>query len=180
MNYPVPGYLAPFMLTGMIIVIRALLLGLGRALRRAAWPETDRAKALWSVSSLLVGWFVVAVVSSIAGFYRPPSGNPPTIQYGLLAPIVVGLLLFRIWPLLRRTLATVPSALARWSASLSRSGSDLPGTLRKPTSLGTVRLARRFRRYARRNPRSLRCCELCTFAGRLCAASPPVEPARHY
>ena len=84
MDYSVPAYLTPFMLTGMIIVITALLLGLRRALRRATWPETDRAKALWTVSSLLVGWFVVAVVTSIAGFYRPPSGKPPTIQYGLL------------------------------------------------------------------------------------------------
>jgi hypothetical protein len=109
MNYAVPAYLTPFMLTGMITIIAALLLGLSRALQRATWPETDRAKTLWSVSSLLVAWFFVAIVTSIAGFYRPPSGKPPTIQYGLVAPIVVGVVLFRSWPMLRRTFAVVPN-----------------------------------------------------------------------
>jgi hypothetical protein len=109
MDYSVPAYLTPFILTGMIVVIAALLLGLRRALRRSTWPEKDPANAFWSVSSLLVGWFVVAVVTSIAGYYRPPSGRPPTLQYGLLVPIVVGVLLFRSWPLLRRAFAIVPS-----------------------------------------------------------------------
>lgn len=109
MNYSVPAYLTPFVVTSMIILVTALLFGLRRALRRPAWPETDRAKAFWSVSSLLVGWFVVAVVTSVAGFYGPPSGAPPTIQYALLIPIVGGLLLFRSWPLLRRTVAIVPN-----------------------------------------------------------------------
>jgi hypothetical protein len=109
MNYSIPAYLTPYMLVGMITVIAVLLLGLGRALQRAAWPQADRAKALWSMSLLLVGWFVLAVVTSVAGAYRPPAGKPPTIQYGLLAPIIVGVVLFQTWPLLRRALATVPN-----------------------------------------------------------------------
>jgi hypothetical protein len=109
MNYSVPGYLTPYMLTGMITIITAVLLGLRRGLRRAAWPEKDRAKAFWSIASLLVGWFVFAVATSMAGWYRPLSGAP-TIQYGLLIPIVVGVVLFRTWPLLRRTLALIPDS----------------------------------------------------------------------
>ena len=108
MNYEVPAYLTPFILTGMILVIATLVLGLRRALRRAAWPETDQAKAFWSLSALLIGWFVVAALTSIAGYYRPASG-PPTIQYGLLTPIVVGVLAFLTWPLFRRIIASVPS-----------------------------------------------------------------------
>jgi hypothetical protein len=111
MYYSVPAYLTPFILISMIAVITALLLGFRQALRRASWPETDRAKALFGVSSLVVGWFLVALVSSVAGFYRPPSSQPPTIQYGLLAPIVLGVVSFRSWPLLRRALAAVPN---RW------------------------------------------------------------------
>jgi len=107
MNYSVPAYLTPFILTGMTIVITALVLGLRAALRRAAWPETDRTKLLWGVSSVLVGWFALGVVTSIAGFYRPASGKAPTIQYGLLIPIAIGLLLFRGWPLLRRAFADI-------------------------------------------------------------------------
>ncbi len=108
MNYPVPSYLTPFILTGMILVIATLVLGLNRALHQAAWPERDQAKALWSVAALLIGWFVVAAATSVAGFYRPASG-PPTIQYALLTPIVVGVLAFLTWPLLRRIVASVPS-----------------------------------------------------------------------
>lgn len=109
MNYTVPGYLVPFMLTGMISIVAAILFGLRRALRRAAWPEKDQSKAFWIVSLFLVGWFVFAVVTSMAGWYRPTSG-PPTIQYGLLIPIVLGVVLFRTWPLLRRTLALIPDS----------------------------------------------------------------------
>ncbi len=110
MDYPVPAYLTPFVLTGMIVVIATLLLGLRQALRQATWPETERAKAIWTFSSLLVGWFVVAVVTSINRAYQPSAGGPPTIQYGLLIPIAVGLLLFRSWPLLRRALETIPNS----------------------------------------------------------------------
>lgn len=110
MHPSVPAYLAPFLLTGMVIVITTLLLGLRRLLRDSHWPAMDRAKALWSVLSLVAGWFAVAVVTSIAGFYQPSSGRAPTIQYGLLIPIAIGVLLFRSWPLLRRTLSLVPNS----------------------------------------------------------------------
>ena len=144
MNYEVPAYLTPFILTGMILVIATLVLGLRRALRSAAWPEADRAKALWSVSALLIGWFIVATATSIAGFYRPSSG-PPTIQYGLLTPIVVGVLAFLTWPLLRRIVAIVPST---WLVGvqfyrvlgvifvLLYAGRHLPGIFALPAGLG--------------------------------------------
>ena len=145
MDYSVPAYLTPFILTGMFVVIAALLLGLRRALHSATWPERDQANAFWSVSSLLVGWFVVALLTSIAGYYRPPSGRPPTIQYGLLAPIVVGVLLFRSWPLLRRAFAIVPS---NWLVGVQLyrvlgvifvvlyAGGHLPGLFALPAGLG--------------------------------------------
>jgi hypothetical protein len=147
MDYSVPAYLTPFLLTGMIIVIATLLLGLRRALRHATWRETDRTKAIWSFSSLLVGWFAVAVVTSIDGFYRPPASRPPTIQYGLLVPIAAGLLLFRSWPLLRRALATVPNS---WLVGvqfyralgviflLLYAGGHLPALFALPAGLGDV------------------------------------------
>jgi hypothetical protein len=145
MDYSVPAYLTPFILTGMIVVIAALVLGLRRALRSGPWPERDQASAFWSVASLLVGWFVVALLTSIAGYYRPPSGRPPTIQYGLLAPIVVGVLLFRSWPLLRRAFAIIPS---NWLVGVQLyrvlgviflvlyAGGHLPGLFALPAGLG--------------------------------------------
>jgi len=146
MNYPVPAYLTPYMLTGMISIITAILFGLGSALRRAAWPERDRAKAFWSVTALLVGWFVTALVTSMAGLYRPPSG-PPTIQYALFLPIVVGVVLFRMSPLLRRTLAIIPSS---WLVGVQLyralgviflvlyAGGHLPGLFALPAGVGDV------------------------------------------
>lgn len=142
MNHQVPAYLTPFILTGMTLVIATLVLGLRRALRRIAPP--DQAKALWSVSTLLIGWFIVAVATSIAGFYRPSSG-PPTIQYGLLTPIVVGVLAFLTWPLLRRIIAGIPST---WLVGVQfyrvlgvifvvlYAGRHLPGIFALPAGLG--------------------------------------------
>lgn len=144
MSYQVPAYLTPFILTGMILVIATLVLGLRRALRTLAWTKTDRAKALWSVSALLIGWFAVAAATSIAGFYRPSSG-PPTIQYGLLTPIVVGVLAFLTWPLLRRIVGSVPNT---WLVGVQfyrvlgaifvvlYAGRHLPGIFALPAGLG--------------------------------------------
>lgn len=143
MEYSVPAYLTPFILIGMTIVIASVLLTLRQALRSATWPEKDQ--AFWSLSSLVVGWFVVALATSIAGYYRPPAGRPPTIQYGLLIPIVVGVLLFRSWPLLRRALASVPSS---WLVGVQLyrvlgiifvvlyAGGHLPGLFAFPAGLG--------------------------------------------
>ncbi len=144
MNYQVPAYLTPFILTGMILVIAALVFGLRRALRRAAWPEADQAKALWSMSALLLGWFFVAAATSIAGFYRPSSG-PPTIQYGILTPIVIGVLAFLTLPLVRRIVASVPST---WLVGVQfyralgvifvvlYAGRHLPGIFALPAGVG--------------------------------------------
>jgi len=144
MNYQAPAYLTPFIMTGMILIIGTLVLGLRRALRRIAWPEADQVKALWSMSALLVGWFVVAAATSIAGYYRPSSGRP-TIQYGLTTPIVIGVLAFLSWPLLRRIVASVPST---WLVGVQfyrvlgmifvvlYAGGHLPGIFALPAGLG--------------------------------------------
>lgn len=109
MNYSVPSYLTLYILTGCIAAIATLLFGLSRALRRAAWPGKERSKAFWSISVLLVAWFIFAVESSLAGWWGGASHRVPTIQFGLLIPMIFGVLLFLTWPLLRRTLAVVPS-----------------------------------------------------------------------
>lgn len=146
MNYPVPAYLAPIILTGMASIIAAVLFGLSRALRRADWAQKDRIRIFSSIASLLVGWFAVAYVTSAAGFYRPASG-PPTIQYGLLTPIVVGVVLFLSWPLLRRTVALIPNT---WLVGvqfyralgviflLLYAGGHLPGLFALPAGIGDV------------------------------------------
>jgi hypothetical protein len=147
MTNPVPAYLTPFLSIGMFAVLATLLYGLYGALRRTTWPQTDRAKAFSSISLLLVGWFLVATLTSMAGSYSPRSGSAPTIQYGLLTPILAGVLLFRAWPLLRRTLEAVPNS---WlvGAQLYRAlgiiflilyaGGRLPGLFALPAGIGDV------------------------------------------
>jgi hypothetical protein len=109
MNTSVPSYLTYFVMTGSITAIATLLLGLHRALRRAAWPQKERAKAFWSLSAIIVGWFIVALATSLEGWYGGVARKVPTIQYGLLIPVLVGVLLFWKWPRLRHALAVVPN-----------------------------------------------------------------------
>lgn len=147
MNYAVPSYLAPVILTGMVAIIVSLLLGLRRALQRASWPEKDRTNVFWGLTALLVGWFAVALITSVNGFYRPPAGTPPTIQYGLLTPIVLSVLLFLASPLLRRTVALIPNT---WLVGVQTyralgvifltlyAGKHLPGLFALPAGVGDV------------------------------------------
>lgn len=150
MDHAVPLYLTPFILAGMVTIIATLLFGLRRALRRTspeAESEQGRGQAFWSLSALVVGWFITAVAMSLAGAYRPISGRIPTVPFGLLTPIVVGVLLSFTWPLLRRTLALVPNT---WLVGVQfyralgviflvlYAGGHLPGLFALPAGLGDV------------------------------------------
>lgn len=147
MTDPVPAYLTPLISIGMFTVLATVLYGLYGALRRTTWPQTDRAKAFWSISLLLVGWFLAATLTSTAGFYSPRSASIPTIQFGLLTPILVGVLLFRAWPLLRRTVEAVPNSWlvgAQFYRALGiiflilYAGGSLPGLFALPAGIGDV------------------------------------------
>ena len=147
MTYSVPGYLTPFLMAGMIAIVAVVLYGVRQALHRTAWAERDQSKAFWSVSLLLVGWFLLAVVSSVARWYQPASGSAPTIQYGLFIPIIAGVVLFRTVPLLRRTLSVIPNS---WLVGvqlyralgviflLLYAGRHLPGLFALPAGIGDV------------------------------------------
>ena len=103
------GLVSAFLLTesvgGSLAVIAAVVFLTHRALKRGGWTDGERRKAVWVVASLLAGWFVVALVPSRAGFYH--NGQLPTIQYGLLGPAAVVLVLFWSWPFLRRVVDAV-------------------------------------------------------------------------
>lgn len=103
-----PEYLVLYVLGGTLATIAAVLFGVQRALKLARWPRRDSRQAVWSCVVLLVTWFFAALAPSLLGFYRGASFHAPTIQYGLLLPVLVGIALFWRWRTLQRVLDAVP------------------------------------------------------------------------
>jgi hypothetical protein len=147
MNNLVPSYLPFYVLTGTVAVVAAVLFGLHSALRRAGLPVRDRRHAFWSGSALLMAWFFAALVPSLSGFYLGAPSRVPTLQYGLLIPIVVGVAMFRRWPGFKSIIDSVPQ---RWIVSVQvyrvlgliflvlYAGGQLPGAFAWPAGVGDV------------------------------------------
>ena len=108
MNPPVPGFLFPFMLYGTLATLAALFFGLSRSLKIANWSTQDRGKAIWAAAALIAVFYLAALLPSRSSFYAGSATSIPTIQYGILSPIVIGILLFLWWRPFRRVVGTVP------------------------------------------------------------------------
>jgi len=104
----IPGYLTPVILAGSVVNPAVVLFGLHRALRRSSLSEDERTRTFWTSALLLITWLVVALVTAVLGWYHPAS-KTPTVQYALLVPIVLGVMLFRRWGRLQRLLEIVPA-----------------------------------------------------------------------
>jgi hypothetical protein len=107
MNPPVPSFLYPYILFGSLATIAALLFGLNRSLAAANWSTNDRTRTVWSATALLAAFYLAALLPSRSGLYQGAS-RIPTIQYGVLIPIVAGILLFFLWRPLKRVIEIVP------------------------------------------------------------------------
>jgi len=144
---PVPVYLSPYILIGTVAIVVTVLVGLHRALKRARWPDQDRRHAVLSIAVLLVGWFSSTLLLSWFEFYRGASSRVPTIQYGVLIPIIVGVVLAWKWKLLGRVIEAVPQ---EWIVGvqiyramgliflLLYAVSRLPGAFALPAGIGDV------------------------------------------
>ena len=108
MNTPAPSFLYPFILFGTFATLAAILFGLNRSLTAANWPTRDRGRAIWGTSALLAAFYFAALLPSRSGFYAGAGSRIPTIPFGVLIPIVVGILLFSTWRPLRRIVEAVP------------------------------------------------------------------------
>jgi small basic protein len=147
MNTPPPDYLTPYVLIGTVAIVAAALGGLRSALRLAKMPVRDRGHAFWSASALLAGWFLAALSLSWLGFYRGLPSRAPTIQYGVLIPIVAGVALFWRWSLLKRIVELIPQS---WIVSVQvyralgliflvlYAGGRMPGAFAWPAGAGDV------------------------------------------
>jgi len=110
MNHLAPSYLLPNILIGSIAVLATMLFGVRRALIRAGSTVRERSHTFWSISMLLLTWFLAALILSRSGFYQGASSRLPTIPFGLLIPIAAGIVLFWRWPPLRRIIESVPQS----------------------------------------------------------------------
>jgi hypothetical protein len=147
MNYPAPGYLLSYVLIGTVAVPAAVLFLLHRALKLAEWPARDRRRAFWSAAMLLAAWYFAALLPSWFGYYQGTLSRIPTIQYGVLIPIVVGIALFWRWRALRRVIEAVPQ---EWIVGMQvyralgliflvlYAGGHLPGEFAWPAGTGDV------------------------------------------
>ena len=175
----VPTYLPYVVLTGNALTLIAILYGLNRALADAAWPTQERRRALALSAAILLGWLAVALGLSGAGFYHVTADGIPTIQYGLLLPILIGVLLDLAVEARpshpRRRAATV----ARRRAVLPRARRGVPHPLCRRPLAGPVRLAGRRRRHRHRSFRTVRRPRLCAGPAREGGRRQGVERARH-
>src|SRR5689334_487657 len=101
MNLLILVYLTQLILKSSVVMLAMVLSGIRRAVKQTSWSSEDRNRTFWSVTLVLIGWFAVALVTATLGVYHASSLKTPTIQYALLAPIALGVVLFWRWDLLR-------------------------------------------------------------------------------
>lgn len=105
---PVPSVFTLYVLSGSLAMIAAVVIGLGRALTPLGWSPSERRNVLWTVSLVLLIWFAIAIFLAVNGAYSVAADSLPTIQFGLLIPVIVGLALLFSSATVARVLAAVP------------------------------------------------------------------------
>ena len=104
----IPTYLFYFIAAGTVAVLIAFFYGLNRALADAHWPAADRTRTLRVSAVILLGWLAIAITLSAMGIFHVTSGDRPTIQYGILLPILIGALMIWRSETTKRIIAAVP------------------------------------------------------------------------
>ena len=105
-----PLYVTYYVLAADIAIIAAVLAGLRAALARAGWEHRRRKAALRQATALLLAWFAIALALSYEEAFRGAANRQPTIEFGVLVPIVIGLALLWRSSTVRRVLDAVPQS----------------------------------------------------------------------
>jgi hypothetical protein len=147
MNFSVLDYLPVYVFGGSVAAVAAVLIGAHRGLKGAGWPDRDRKTAIRSIATLLIVWFFAELGPAWLGLYRGTTSGIPTIQYGMLIPLVIAGVLFWRWRLLRRVIEAVPQT---WMAGVQLyrilgviflvlyAAGKLPGVFAWPAGIGDV------------------------------------------
>ena len=101
-------YLPYFVLISVAGIVATLLYGLRLALSRAGWSSDDQRRVVGVSALLLIGWLGVALALGASGVYRAAPDEIPTIQFGILAPILIGSILIMRSSTIARVIETVP------------------------------------------------------------------------
>src|SRR5271156_332421 len=115
MDWLIIDYLPAYVLSGSVATVAAVLIGVQRGLKGAGWSDRDRKRAIGSIAALLIVWFFAELIPARLGLYHGTTSPIPTIQYGMLIPLVVAVVLFRRWRLLRLVIEAVPQT---WMAGI--------------------------------------------------------------
>jgi hypothetical protein len=138
-------FLTLAILVGSIATVIAVVVGVHRALKTAQWPQHDRNRATGVIAALMTTWLLASIAAARADFFRGKS--VPTIQYGIFIPVVVGMILFRSWPLLRRAMQALPQ---KWLVGIQffrvegaiflvlLAAGKLPGIFAWPAGVGDI------------------------------------------
>jgi hypothetical protein len=143
----VPTYLPYYIFAGGIAIIASALVGLRQALAAANWTERGRTPTVRAAAVLLIGWFALAVTLGALGAYQASADRFPTIQYGILVPILIGVVLLWRSPTVGRILDAIPlpwligvqlyRALGVMFLIL-HAGGMLPGLFAFPAGIGDI------------------------------------------
>jgi hypothetical protein len=100
-----------------------------------------------SIAALLIVWFLAELVPARLGLFRGTTSGIPTIECGMITPLVVGVVLFWRRRLLRRVVEAVPQT---WIAGVQLFRAEgviflvlyaagrLPGVFAWPAGLGDI------------------------------------------
>jgi hypothetical protein len=102
-------FLTVYVTLASVATVITLLWGLRAAISRAELTAPEQLRTFWIGTTLLVGWFFAALLTSWREFYQ--GTRIPTIEFGLLLPIVAGVIFYWRSPLLRRITATASQGL---------------------------------------------------------------------
>jgi len=143
----IPTYLPYFVAAGTAATLIAILYGLNRALTDAHWPAPDRMRTFLVSAAILLGWLAAAITLGAMGVYHVNASDVPTIQYGILLPILIGALMIWRSETTKRIIAAVPQ---EWLVSVQfyrtlgviflilYAAGKLPGQFAWPAGVGDI------------------------------------------
>jgi hypothetical protein len=143
----IPRYLPYYVLASSALIIGALLFGLCRSLKLTTWASQDKRRTLIVAAAVLIGWFILSATLGVLDVYEAVADRVPTIQYGILLPILLGGVVMARSSAVGRVLDAVPlqwltgvqlyRALGGIFLVLYGAG-QLPGLFAWPAGLGDV------------------------------------------